>query len=84
MEKRILILMEFLSRQSFRFNVAGGAVLALLVGVPDYCIGREFFRLIAQNITQAPWRNSRVVTYSIGVVNLSKQRRKTSSFRAGI
>jgi len=41
MEKRILNMMEFLSRQSVRFNAVGGAILALLVGIPDYFFGGE-------------------------------------------
>jgi diguanylate cyclase (GGDEF)-like protein len=41
MEKRIVNLIAFLRRQSFRFNVVGGVILALLVGVPDYFFGRE-------------------------------------------
>jgi len=41
MEKHILNMMEFLRRQSVRFNVAGGAILALLVGVPDYFFGSK-------------------------------------------
>jgi diguanylate cyclase (GGDEF)-like protein len=41
MGKNILNFMEFLSRQSFRFKIIGGAILALLLGVPDYFFGHQ-------------------------------------------
>jgi len=41
MEKRILTMMEILSRQSIRCNIVGGTILALLVGIPDYFFGSE-------------------------------------------
>ncbi len=55
MEKHILNFMQFLSRQSFRFKVVLGTILALLVGVPDYFFGRQvgfsIFYLIPVAIT---------------------------------